>query len=619
MRLITSFLKPYLKSIVIALLLMLMELVVELWHPLLMAKVINEGVVPKDMAVIIRYGGLMVGISLIGFASGIINSFYAAEISQGVGYSMREGLFDRVEKVSYSTFNRFPTSTLITRITNDVSQIQNIVFMGLRVMLRAPLMMVGGLIMALTINFKVAFALVVVTPLLVVSMIVVMKKGFVLFQRVQQRLDKTNSVMREALGGMRWIRALVRSKHEVGRFAEASGELKTKTVSAMRWMELTIPLLLLVMNISVLFILWYGSVEVTNNGAEVGDIIAVVNYATRITGAFSMLSWILSSISRAKASTVRISEVLDMELGESDSEALTEGTTHPLESVRVIAKTTEARQAETVHSSSNESQVPSPHAPAKELTAAKLEFKEVSFRYPNTVMPVLNAISFTAEPGETVAILGATGSGKSSLFQLIPRLYEPSGGEILLDGINIVDIEPEALREQIGYVPQEVKLFAGTVNENLLWGKEDATVEERVQATRHAQIHHSIMKLPEQYETVLGQNGVNLSGGQKQRLSIARALIRKPRILILDDSTSALDLLTEAKLLSALGTYSCTTLIITQKVATAMEADTILIIEDGSLIAKGTHVELMHSSKLYQQIVTSQFGEGSVLAYENAE
>ncbi|MCL6457152.1 MAG: ABC transporter ATP-binding protein/permease [Gorillibacterium sp.] len=623
MRLITSFLKPYRKSIVFALLLMLMELVVELWHPLLMAKMINEGVVPKDMTVILRYGGLMVGISLMGFAAGIINSFYAAEISQGVGYKMRERLFERVESVSYAAFNRFPTSTLITRITNDVSQIQNIVFMSLRVMLRAPLMMVGGLIMALTINFKVALALLVVTPILVVSMIIVMKKGFLLFQRVQKQLDRTNSVMRETLGGMRWIRALVRSRHEVERFAEASGELKKKTVSATRWMELTIPLLLLIMNICVLFILWYGSIEVTTNGAEVGDIVAVVNYATRITGAFSILSWVLTSISRARASAVRISEVLDMELDPSELgfEGETEGDSEVDVRISKSASVGVATQVSKIDSNHSPS-LDAPSVTSEDLqvkqTAAKLEFKDVSFRYPNTVIPVLNAISFTAEPGETVAILGATGSGKSSLFQLIPRLYEPDEGEILLDGVNIADMEPNVLREQIGYVPQEVKLFTGTVTDNLLWGKADATSEERLEATRHAQIHHSIMKLSDQYETVLGQNGVNLSGGQKQRLSIARALIRKPRILILDDSTSALDLLTEAKLLTALGTYGCTTLIITQKIATAMEADTILIVEDGSLIAEGTHATLMQSSKLYRQIVTSQFGEGSVLTYETA-
>lgn len=604
MRLIFSFLRSYRKSIVIALLLMLMELIVELWHPLLMADIINKGVAVRDMGVVLRLGALMVGISLIGFAAGIINSFYASEISQGVGYRMRESLFAHIERVSYAAFKRFPTSTLITRITSDVTQVQNIVFMGLRVMLRAPLMMIGGLTMALIINVKVALALMVVTPILVISMIIVMRKGFVFFGRVQQWLDRTNSVMRENLGGMRWIRVLVRSEHEVDRFTEASGELKKKTVTAMRWMELTIPLLLLVMNISVLFILWFGSIQVSEDGVPVGDIVAIVNYATRITGAFSMLSWILSSISRAKASTVRISEVLEIE-GGSDSHAAVSG-------FGSAGSAGEASVSLADRSGGGLDRAEGTNANNLEpWTAASLEFRGVSFRYPDSVIPVLSDISFVVEPGETVAVLGATGSGKSSLLQLIPRLYEPDAGAILFDGMDIADMDATELREQIGYVPQEVKLFTGTVTENLLWGKAEASEEESIEAARNAQIHQSIMKLPEQYETVLGQNGVNLSGGQKQRVSIARALIRKPRLLILDDSTSALDLLTEAKLLAALDDYRCTTFIITQKIATAMAADHILIIEDGSLIARGTHESLMQESELYQQIVSSQFGEGS--------
>jgi ATP-binding cassette subfamily B protein len=601
MRLIFSFLRNYRKSIVIALLLMLMELIVELWHPLLMADIINKGVAARDMGVVLRLGSLMVGISLIGFAAGIINSFYASEISQGVGYRMRESLFAHIERVSYAAFKRFPTSTLITRITSDVTQVQNIVFMGLRVMLRAPLMMIGGLTMALIINVKVALALVVVTPILVISMIIVMRKGFVFFGRVQQWLDRTNSVMRENLGGMRWIRVLVRSQHEVDRFTEASGELKKKTVTAMRWMELTIPLLLLVMNISVLFILWFGSIQVSEDGVPVGDIVAIVNYATRITGAFSMLSWILSSISRAKASTVRISEVLEVE-GGSDRHVAVSGFGSAGEAARSLADDFDGGVERTEDATGQKRE----HG-----AAARLEFRGVSFRYPDSVIPVLSDISFVVESGETVAVLGATGSGKSSLLQLIPRLYEPDAGAILFDGMDIADMDATELREQIGYVPQEVKLFTGTVTENLLWGKAEASEEESIEAARNAQIHQSIMKLPEQYETVLGQNGVNLSGGQKQRVSIARALIRKPRLLILDDSTSALDLLTEARLLAALDDYRCTTFIITQKIATAMAADHILIIEDGSLIARGTHDSLMQESELYRQIVSSQFGEGS--------
>lgn len=584
MRMLLSFIKPYRRAAVIALVLMLTELAVELWSPLLMAHIINKGVVLRDMTAVLRYGGLMLGISLIGFAAGIINSFYASRVSQGVGADLRRTLFERLEKASYSDFSRFSASTLITRITSDVSQMQNIVFMGLRVMMRAPLLMIGGLTLALTLQFRVSFALLLVTPLLVAAMICVIRKGFGLFRSVQDRLDRTNGVMRENLTGMRWIRALVRSGHEVDRFTDTSGELMDKTIAASRWMELTIPVLLFLMNLCVLFILWFGSREAGTGRANVGDIVAVVNYATRITGAFGMLSWILSAVSRARASWGRIGEVLAVPEEEGCPRGNQAGG-----------------------------------GKADGAGAASLTFENVSFAYPGMAEPALFGISFAVEPGQTVAILGATGSGKTTLMQLIPRLYEPKTGRICFDGKDIADLPANGLLAQIGYVPQEIQLFSGTIRENLRWGKEDATAQELSIAARDAQIHETIMRLPDQYETVLGQNGVNLSGGQKQRLSIARALIRKPRLLLLDDSTSALDLKTEARLLAALGGYRCTTLLITQKISTAMEADLILILEDGHLIAQGNHRSLLDSSPLYRKIVESQFGKKEAAGYESIE
>ncbi|WP_058300843.1 ABC transporter ATP-binding protein [Gorillibacterium timonense] len=611
MRTLLSFVKPYRKTAIIAIVLMLTELAVELWHPLLMRYIINKGVIPQDMTEVLRYGGIMLAISLVGFAAGIINSFYASRVSQGVGADLRGALFERLEKTSYADFGRFPASTLITRITSDVSQVQNIVFMGLRVMLRAPLMMIGGLTLALTLQFRVSFALILVTPLLILAMIHVIRKGFGLFRSVQERLDRTNGVMRESLTGMRWIRALVRSRHEVDRFTSASGELMEKTISASRWMELTIPVLLFVMNLCILFILWFGSREVEASRANVGDIVAVVNYATRITGAFGMLSWILSSVSRARASWGRIGEVLVL-----PEESTSAGKGAADQTNRMAAgERRESGDGEGPEEALDGESGPS----AAALRAASVTFEQVSFAYPGMAEPALEGISFVAEPGQMVAVLGATGSGKTTLMQLIPRLYRPKTGRILLDGRDTAELPAETLLAGIGYVPQEIQLFSGTIRENLLWGKEEATAEELAAAAQDAQIHETIMRLPDQYETMLGQNGVNLSGGQKQRLSIARALIRKPRLLLLDDSTSALDLKTEARLLAALGKYRCTTLLITQKISTAMEADRILILEDGRLIAEGDHESLLDTSTLYRKIVESQFGVKEAAGHERHE
>lgn len=596
LRTLLSFVKPYRKAAAIALALMLAELAVELWSPMLMGRIINKGIVPREMDAVLRYGALMLGISLIGFASGITNSFYAAQVSQGVGADLRGSLFERLERASYADFGRFPAATLITRITSDVSQVQNIVFMSLRVMLRAPLMMIGGLTLALALEFRVSFALILVTPLLVLALFFVIRKGFGLFRSVQERLDRTNGVMRENLAGMRWIRALVRSRHEVDRFTFASGELMAVTVTAGRWMELTIPVLLFVMNLCIIFILWFGSREVGANRASVGDIVAVVNYATRITGAFGMLSWVLSSASRARASWGRIREVLAIPQGASVGGHAGARETSP--GAVAGSRGGSDRRAE---------------------GAVGLAFESVSFTYPGKAEPALSGITFSVEPGQTVAILGATGSGKTTLMQLIPRLYEPGEGRILFDGIDSAALPAEELLAQIGYVPQEVQLFSGTIRENLQWGRPEASAEELAAAARDAQIHATIMRLPEQYETMLGQNGVNLSGGQKQRLSIARALIRKPRLLLLDDSTSALDLKTEARLLAALGGYRCTTLLITQKISTAMEADRILILEDGRLLAQGDHDSLLASSSLYRKIVESQFGGKEGAGHEHLD
>lgn len=565
-----SFIKPYRIPIAAALSLMLIELAVELWQPLLMAKIIDEGIVEKDLDTIIKYGGVMLGLSLLAFASGITNSFIAAHAGQSFGFDLREKLFGKVQSFSFTNFSRFPASSLITRITNDVTQLQNTVFMSLRIAMRAPLMVIGGIVMAMLVNVKLALAFAVIMPPLLVFLIWIMTKAAGLFKNVQKRLDKVNSVLRENLVGMRLIKAFDRGDYEGTRFESANNNLRDKTVFALRVIEATIPILLLFMNMSIIAVLWFGKIEVLKGTVSVGEVVAIVNYAARITTAFSMFSWIIMVLSRSKASAERVEEVLNEEIDLQDTADST---------------------AE------------------NEITNGKIQFRNVSFQFPNTTIPILQNLTFTIESGETVAVLGATGAGKTAMFQLIPRLYEVTEGEVRIDGRNIKELKLNSLREQIGYVPQEALLFTGSIKENLAWGKEDATYEEMVVAASNAQIHETIEKFPNKYETLLGQKGVNLSGGQKQRLSIARALIKKPKILLLDDSTSALDLKTEAKLLDDVSKYKCTTIVITQKISTAKEADKILLLEEGTLTAAGDHDYLLKHSQLYRAIYESQLGE----------
>ncbi|KAA0546223.1 ABC transporter ATP-binding protein [Bacillus sp. BGMRC 2118] len=569
-----SFLKPYRIPVVIALLFMLTELVVELIHPLLMAKIIDDGILKGDFSVVLHWGLIMVGMSLLAFIAGITNSFYASHVSQSYGYDIRKGLFEKIQAFSFANFTKFPTSSLITRLTNDVTQIQNTVFMALRIMLRAPLLIIGGVIMALIVNVKLALLLLVTVPVLFFFLLWVMNKGWGLFHSVQERLDAVNNVMRENLTGMRLIRAFMRRNHEINRFSTANEKLMEKTVSALRLMETSMPILLLLMNVSIIAILWFGNFEINNGGVKVGDVVAIVHYGMRITSALSIFSWIVMAFSRARASAGRIAEVLETDISVTDAS-------------QTISK------EETVQE-------------------GKIAFEHVSFQYPGTSDVVLHDVSFVVEPGETVAILGATGSGKTSLFQLIPRLYDVSKGKVFLDNNDVTTMKMENIRKQIGYVPQESMLFTGSIRDNISWGKDNASLEEVMDAAKDAQIHETIEKLPNGYDTLLGQKGVNLSGGQKQRISIARALIRKPKILLLDDSTSALDLKTEAKLLKAMKGYTCTTLIITQKVSTAVEADKIILLDEGKVLAQGNHQQLLESSELYRKIYQSQAREEGV-------
>ncbi|MDN4494809.1 ABC transporter ATP-binding protein [Ureibacillus aquaedulcis] len=570
MKTIFAYVKPYKWPAIIAFCLMLTELVVELIQPLIIAKIIDDGIVARDIETIGSWGFILLVLAFSAFTSGVINSFFSSHVAQSFAFDLRNALFSKIQSFTMATYLRFPTSGLITRLTSDVQQVQSVLFMSLRIMIRAPLSAVGSLVMAFFVNPKMALFLLIGTPILILFLYVIVKKGVRLFSEVQRRLDRVNRVLQENLQAIRLVKAYMRGSYESNRFQEVSGDLQFDTMKALRIMELIQPVLLFVMNISLLAALWFGSLDVQNGEAQVGELVAVVNYALRMTGSFSMFAFIINVLSRAKASSERMEEIL-----------LTEkGTETYLPSA----------YSEAVHSTHNEA----------------IRFDHVTFQFPNSKKTVLHDVSFTVAPGEKLAIMGATGAGKSTLLNLLPRFYDPAKGEIYVNGRNLRDWPLEELREYIGYVPQSAMLFTGSIYENVSWGKQGASMDEVRVATANAQIHQTIENFPSAYETRVGQKGVNLSGGQKQRLSIARALIRDSSILILDDSTSALDVKTETAFWDAIEGEQATMLVVTQKIRTAKGADRILLLDEGRVIGYGTHEELLGTNARYTQIVMSQ-------------
>lgn len=577
MGLIFSFLKKYKVAAIAALVMMLIELAVELSQPLLISKIIDQGIKEQNSSVVWLWGGVLIGSAVVAFIAGVLSSFFAAHASQSFAFDLRDKLYEKVQSFTYEVFNRFATSSLITRLTGDVSQLQDTIFMSLRFMTRVPLVVVGSVIMALVVHVKLGLFLTVALPLLLLFLYFIMRKASLLFRNVQNRLDGVNGVIQENLTGIRLIRVFVRMGHEIGRFTVFSGNLMKSTVSALRLTETTMPFVMLIVNAAIMSILWFGRIEIANGDATLGETVAVINYSLRTIGALSAISGLVVTISRARASSTRITEVMSAGAGVKEGGA------------------------------------------AKgEPIQGHVQFEGISFKYPESDISVLEDITFEVAAGERVAIMGATGSGKSSLVGLIPRLYEETDGIIRIDGQKSTDIDISRLRRSIGYVPQELQLFSGSIRDNIAWGNEHATQEQIEHAAAAAQIHATVMDLPNGYDTMLGQRGVNLSGGQKQRLTIARALVRKPAILILDDSTSALDAVTEGLLLEALKEISCTTFLITQKISSTASADLILLLDEGRLIGKGTHEELMTSSALYRKIYESQVEEAKQHVQSNS-
>lgn len=568
MKVVFSFVKPYKWPAFFALLLMLVELFVELMQPLIMAKIIDDGIRAQNNQLILQWGATLLVLSFIAFLSGVVNSYFSSHTAQSFGFDLRNALFEKIQSFTLATYQKFPTSSLITRLTNDVSQVQTVLFMSLRIMLRAPLAVVGSIIMAFYVNAKLALFLVIGAPIVVIFLVFMVVKGVAYFSKVQHRVDRLNRVLQENLQAIRLVKAYLRGTYEASRFEKVAAHLRVDTVKALRTMEYIMPVLLFIMNMSLLAVLWFGTKQIANGTTPLGDVVAIVNYAMRITGSFSMFAFIIIFYARAKASAERIVEVLNVD-NEIEMIPLSEGS-------------------------------------AEKLISGEVVFDNVSFKYPEADDFVLQNVSFHVKAGEKLAIMGATGAGKSTLLQLIPRFYDVTAGQVLVEGQNVKAWDVQQLREVIGYVPQQSLLFTGSIADNIRWGNVEAEMDAILHATIQAQIHASVEDFPHGYDTKVGQKGVNLSGGQKQRLSIARALLRKAHILMLDDSTSALDIDTEQALWHALESEKTTMLIVTQKIRTAKEADAILLIDAGKVVAYGTHENLLNSSALYKRIAISQ-------------
>ncbi|SDJ34019.1 ABC transporter ATP-binding protein [Salimicrobium halophilum] len=568
MKLLLRYVSNYKQAAIFAILLMLIELVVELFQPLIMGKIIDEGILQEDYQTVIVWGGVLVLLSLAAFAAGITNSFFAAKASQGTGHDLRRDVFGKVQKFAGGNFDQYSTPNLVTRMTTDVVQIQNFLFLFTRIGLRAPLFIIFSLVMAFTVHTGMALILLIATPVMAGFMFFVSVKGVKLFRLVQRKLDGVNRIIRENLTAIRVIKGFNRTSHEEERFHGINDSLRHTNKQALWLMEFAMPTLMLLMNIVIVVLLVFGAGELPTGGAEPGELVAIVNYATRMMVNFSMFTFLIMVFSRGQASSDRIAHVLEEETpGFLDEKGKD-----------------------------------------KPSLQGEIEFRDVSAHRGEEV---LDLVSFHNGAGETVGILGETGAGKSTLLHLIPRLLEKEKGEILVDGQNLESLDVYHLRRQISLVPQEVHLFSGTIRENIRFGKPGASDEEVKSAAEKAQIHEFVTTLPEGYDTKIGQKGVNFSGGQKQRLSIARALVRHPRILILDDSTSALDANTEAKLLSILQKEECTVFMTAQKISSLLEADRILVMQDGTVKAEGTHRELLRDNDYYRSVYDSQREEES--------
>ncbi|MFE9253632.1 ABC transporter ATP-binding protein [Streptomyces sp. NPDC006879] len=570
-RLLRTHLDPYKKTIAVLVLLQLLQTSATLYLPTLNADIIDQGVVKGDTGYILSFGALMVGVSLVQVVCNVGAVFFGARTAASLGRDVRAAVFDRVQSFSAREVGQFGAPSLITRSTNDVQQIQMLVLMAFTLMVSAPIMCVGGIVMALGLDVQLSMVLLAVVPVLGISVTVIVLKTRPLFRQMQERLDTVNRVLREQITGNRVIRAFVRDEFERNRFARANDELTDVSLSAGRLMALMFPTVILVVNISSVAVVWFGAQRIDSGGMEIGALTAFLAYLMQIVMAVMMATFMFMMVPRAEVCAERIKQVLD-----------------------------------------TKSSVVPPSEPVTRLgTGGHLELRGADFGYPGAEAPVLRGVDLVAGPGETTAVIGSTGSGKSTLLGLVPRLFDATGGEVLVGGVDVRRIDPQVLSRTVGLVPQKPYLFSGTVASNLRYGRPQATDEELWRALEVAQAREFVERMEGGLDATIAQGGTNVSGGQRQRLAIARTLVQQPAIYLFDDSFSALDYATDAALRAALGreTSDATVVIVAQRVSTIREADRIVVLDEGQVVGVGRHHELMADNETYREIVLSQLTE----------
>ncbi len=568
------YLKPYTAPVSMTLVLLFCQAISELYLPTLMSDIVNNGMLQGDSAYILKYGGYMLMVALAGSAFAIGGSYLSSVVALGLGRDLRNTLFTRVESYSLNEFDRVGTSSLITRTTNDITQVQTLVVMGMRFLVYAPILCIGGLIMAWRKDAELTRVLFVILPVMLALIGILASLVVPLYQSMQVKLDTVNRVLRENLTGIRVIRAFDRQQSENHRFDGANRDLTDVSIRVNEIMAAMQPLMIVLMNITTLAIIWFGGRLISMNRMALGDMMAFLQYAMQIMFSIIMVTIMFVMVPRAQASATRINQVLELEPEIKDPEG----------SGIMTCKT------------------------------GCVEFRNVTFNYPGAEEPALQGVSFSAIPGETTAIIGGTGSGKSTLINLIPRFYDVTDGAVLVDGVDVRELTQNNLRSLIGFVPQTPVIFSGTVDANIRYGREDATTDEIIGAAQVAQAVEFINELTDGYQSLVAQGGTNLSGGQKQRLSIARALVRRPEIYIFDDSFSALDFKTDSKLRAALKkeTADSTVIVVAQRVTTVMDADRIIVLDDGRVVGMGKHRDLMGTCLIYREIVSSQLSEEEI-------
>nr|WP_092074484.1 ABC transporter ATP-binding protein [Dendrosporobacter quercicolus]NSL49664.1 ABC transporter ATP-binding protein [Dendrosporobacter quercicolus DSM 1736]SDM96155.1 ATP-binding cassette, subfamily B [Dendrosporobacter quercicolus] len=571
MQFLYKYSKKYGKQFWTAVFFVTMEAFCDLLQPTIMARVIDVGVAGRRMDTVFEMGGLMLLVTAAGAVAAAGRNIISSQVSQRIGAELRSDLYQTIQGMPFSVLDKLDKASLVTRLTNDVTQVQAFVNSLMRISLKAPLLCIGGLIMAVSLNARLAVVLAVIVPVIILLIGMNMKIGFPLFFRVQTALDQVNGVMREYLSGVRVVKAFNRFADEQKKFAQANDRLQADTVTAMRVMAVFGPGVILTLNLGVIAVLWLGGLGVGSGQIQVGQVVAFINYMMQILYSLMIISLVFNLFVRARASADRIGEVLLRDGG-------------PAEAVRAAA--------------------------AGLASGGQVEFYDVGFSYEKDGEPVLRNIDLSCKSGEMMGIVGSTGAGKSTLVKLIPRFYDPDSGSVKINGQDIKTVAPQHLRDKIAIVPQNTVLFTGTVLDNIRWGKKTADFAEITAAAQIAEAHGFIMELADGYQTRLGQNGVNLSGGQKQRIAIARALLRIPEILVLDDCTSAVDAATEAKIKQSIRQYAdgCTRIIIAQRITAVMDADIIAVLDKGRIVGRGTHSELLAACSIYRELWESQLG-----------